>query len=246
MSMTVIGGLYSNYAAQNVNDKAKKKEVENNSKQAEATTQNSEVKKPQLSTAAQQLLEKLQKTYNNMEFMVYGNGQDAKELLSQGTKEISVLFSSDELEKMASDEKYEKEYMSRVQGALRMSDEINKKFGFTSAFGEKSDDVQINKIGFVFEAGGEMTIFAELEKSSDRQRERIEKAREEKRAENKEKEKKAEKEVQSYSKHNTDTKRASVQADSMEELIEKITEVDWDTVKSEKMPESGGRFDFSI
>ena len=26
MSMTVIGGLYSNYAAQNVNDKAKKKE----------------------------------------------------------------------------------------------------------------------------------------------------------------------------------------------------------------------------
>ena len=30
MSMTVIGGLYSNYAAQNVNDKAKKKEVENN------------------------------------------------------------------------------------------------------------------------------------------------------------------------------------------------------------------------
>ncbi len=204
--MTVIGGLYSSYAAQNVNNKAKKKEVENNSKQTEATTQNSEVKKPQFSTAAQQLLEKLKKTYHNMDFMVYGNGQDAKKLLSQGTKEISVLFSSDELEKMASDEKYEKEYMSRVQGALRMSDEINKKFGFMSAFGEKSDDVQINKISFVFEAGGKMTIFAELEKSSDRQRERIEKAREE--------------------------KRASVQASSMEELIEKITEVDWDTVKS--------------
>ncbi len=81
----------------------------------------------------------------------------------------------------------------RVQGALRMSDEINKKFGFMSAFGKKS---------------------------SDRQRERIEKAREE--------------------------KRANVQASSMEELIEKITEVDWDTVKSEKVPESGGRFDFSI
>ncbi len=220
MSMTVTGGLYSNYAAQNVNNKAKKKEVENNSKRAEAATQNSEVKKPQLSTAAKQLLEKLQKTYHNMDFMVYGNGQDAKHLLSQGTKEISVLFSGDELEKMASDEKYEKEYMSRVQGALHMSDEINKKFGFTSAFGEKSDDTQINKIGFVFETDGKMTIFAELEKSSDRQRERIEKAREE--------------------------KRASVQAGSMEKLIEKIAEVDWDTVKSEKMPESGGRFDFSI
>jgi len=246
MSMTVIGGLYSNYAAQNVNDKEKKKEVENNSKQAESTTQTREVKKPQLSTAAQQLLEKLQKTYNNMDFMVYGNGQDAKELLSQGTKEISVLFSSDELEKMASDEKYEREYMSRVQGALRMSDEINKKFGYTSAFEEKSDNVQINKIGIVFEDDGKMTIFAELEKSAAQQRERIEKAREEKRAESKKKENKAEKEMQSYSKNNTDTKHASVQASSMEELIEKITEVDWNTVKSEKIPESGGKFDFSI
>lgn len=246
MSMTVIGGLYSNYATQNANDKATKKDVESDSKQVESATQNSEVNKPQLSTAAQKLLEKLQKTYNNMDFMVYGNGQDAKELLSQGTKEISVLFSSDELEKMASDEKYEKEYMSRVQGALRMSDTINKQFGFTSAFGEKSDNVQIGKIGISFETGGKMTIFAELEKSSAQQRERIEKAREEKRAENKKKEKRAEKEIQSYSKSYIDTKRVSVQANSMEELIEKITEVDWNTVNSEKKPERGGNFDFSI
>lgn len=59
MSMTVTGGLHSNYAAQNVNDKAKKG-VENNSKRVE-TTQNNEIKKPQLSAAAQKLLEKLQK-----------------------------------------------------------------------------------------------------------------------------------------------------------------------------------------
>ncbi len=246
MSMTVIGSLYSNYAAQNVNDKTKKKEVENNSKQVESTTQNSEVKKPQLSTAAQKLLEKLQKTYTNMDFMVYGNRQDAEKLLSQGTKEISVLFSSDELEKMASDEKYEKEYMSRVQNTLRISDEINKKFGYTSAFEKKFDNVQISKIGFFFEADGKMTIFAELEKSSAVQKERIEKAREEKRAENKEQDRKTEKELHSYSKNNTDTKRAIVQAGRMEELIEKITEVDWDTVKSEKMLESGAKFDFSI
>ena len=73
MSMTVTGGMYGNYAIQNRNDTTKKKETENNSKQAESTTQNSEIKKPQLSTAAQKLLEKLQKTHNNMDFMVYGN-----------------------------------------------------------------------------------------------------------------------------------------------------------------------------
>lgn len=167
MSMTVIGGLYSNYAAQNVNDKAKKKEVENNSKKAEATTQNSEVKKPQLSTAAQQLLEKLQKTYNNMDFMVYGNGQDAKEILSQGTKEISVLFSSDELEKMASDEKYLKQKMQGIDGAVRMSEEINQKYGFERAFGKESTaDTEITKIGIAFNDDGTTSFFAELEKSS--------------------------------------------------------------------------------
>ncbi|MCM1127253.1 MAG: DUF6033 family protein [Lachnospiraceae bacterium] len=243
MSMSAIGGLYNNYAAQNVNDKTKKKEVEN-SKRTDSKAQSGEVKKPQLSTAAQKLLEKLQKTYRNMDFMVYEDGQDAKELLSQGTKEISVLFSSDELEKMASDEKCEKEYMDRLQGALRMSDEINQKFGFKSAFGE--DGAQISKIGFVFEADGKMTIFAELEKSSAMQSERIERAREEKRAERRENEKKAEKEIQSYSQISADTKRASVQADSLEELLKKITEIDWDAIKAEKTPESGGKFDFSV
>ena len=35
MSMTVTGGMYGNYAIQNRNDTTKKKETENNSKQAE-------------------------------------------------------------------------------------------------------------------------------------------------------------------------------------------------------------------
>ncbi len=32
--------------------------------------------------------------------------------------------------KMASDEKYAKDYMDRVQGAVRMSEQINQQFGF--------------------------------------------------------------------------------------------------------------------
>ena len=48
----------------------------------------------------------------------FDKGDNAKDILSRGTKEVSVIFSSSELEKMASDEKYEKEYMERVQGAL--------------------------------------------------------------------------------------------------------------------------------
>ncbi len=166
MSMTGIGGLYNNYAAQNVNDKAKK-EARNASKKVESKTQNGEVKQPKLSAAAQKLLKKLQKTYGNMDFMVYEDGQDAKELLSHGTKEFSVLFSSEELEKMAADEKCEKEYMSKVQGAVRMSDEINKKFGFTSALEDKAGNTQISKFGIAFGSDGKLTLFAELEKKGE-------------------------------------------------------------------------------
>ena len=84
-----------------------------------------------------------------------------------------------------------------------------------------------------------LQLFAELEKSSARQRERIEKAREEKRAERKEKQ-------DSYQRGNAGVKRTTVRADSMEELLEKIRGVDWDSVKEEYKPQSGGRFDFTI
>lgn len=149
---------------------------------------------------------------------------------------------------MASDEKYEKEYMERVQGALRMSEQINREFGFTSAFGEKSGNSEINKIGISFNSDGTTSFFAELEKSSARQREHIEKAREEKRAARKEQEKKAEKErlENRYLREDTGVKRTVIQAGSMEELLEKIRSVDWDSVKAENRPQSGGRFDFTI
>ena len=71
-----------------------------------------------------------------------------EQTLSKGTKEFSVLFSSEELEKMASDEKYLNEKMRGIEGTVRMSDEINRKYGFERAFGkEGAADTAITKIG---------------------------------------------------------------------------------------------------
>lgn len=245
MSMTVNHSLYNSYAAQNADADMKKKETDSRTKAAGAQKQESEVRQPQLSQAAQKLLEKLRNTYGNMDFMVadYKNAEEAKAALSRGTKEVSVLFSSEELEKMASDEKYEKEYMDRVQGALRMSEEINKKFGFESAFGKNGGE--ITKIGISFNADGTTSFFAELEKSSASQREHIEKVQEEKRTQRKEDAKKAEKE-RLEGKADNDVKRTSVQADSMEELLKKIQKVDWNTIQTGNEPEVGRKFDFSI
>ena len=101
MSMTVNQGLYSNYAAQNADAGMKKKEAGSRTKAAGVQ---SDVKQPQLSKGAQKLLEKLRNTYGNMDFMVadYKSAEEAQSVLSRGTKEVSVLFSSEELEKLAS------------------------------------------------------------------------------------------------------------------------------------------------
>lgn len=204
-----------------------------------------------LSSKAQAFLENLRKQYGDYDFFIGNSTDDLKTLVKSGNKEFTVIFSNAELERMANDEEYAAEKMQSVEGAVKMSEEINQKYGFESAFGKNTATAtEITKIGIVFNDDGTTTFFAELEKSSARQRERIEKAREEKRAEKKEEEKKAEKkaekEIQSYEKSSADTKRTTVQANSMEELLEKMSAVDWDTVKAEKVPESGGKFDFSI
>lgn len=242
-----ISNNYNSYTDRYANTTASKKQAAESKAAANRTGSASE---KELSQKAQDLLEKLRKTYGDMDFMVadFDKGDQAKELLSRGTKEVSVLFSSSELEKMASDEKYEQEYMGKVQDALKMSEKINQEFGFTSAFGENKNNSEINKIGVSFNSDGTTSFFAELEKSSARQREHIEQVQQEKRAEQKAEEKKAERENMGnrYPWKGQDVKRTTVQADSMEELLEKIRNVDWDSIKPENMQQSGGRFDFTI
>lgn len=206
-------------------------------------------KESTLSRQAQNVLKQLRAKYGNMGFMVadFKNTEEAKLALSKGTKEFSVLFSSEELEKMASDEKYLKQKMGSIDGAVQMSEAINKKYGFERAFGkEGTADTEIAKIGIAFNDDGTTSFFAELEKSSAKQGVRIKEAGEEKRAKKKAEEKKALKELQSYSGSSTASKRTTIQASSMEELLEKIKAVDWDAIKAEKLPESGGKCDFSI
>ena len=202
---------------------------------ANSTSEISKANESKLSSKAQDFLKNLRKKYEKYDFFVGNKTDDLKSLVKSGTKEFSVVFSNEELERMAEDEEYAKEKLNSMENAVKMSEKINQKFGF----GKKGDtSSEITKIVMVFHEDGTTSFFAELEKSSAKQRERLEKSREEKRADRKE--------MQSYAKTSKDTKRTSIQADSIEELMEKIASVDWDTVKSEKKPEHGGKFDFSI
>ena len=77
------------------------------------------------------------------------------------------------------------------------------------------------------------TIAIALEKELDRQKERLEELKE-KRAEEKKQEKK-----------DVTVKRTTIQANSKEELFEKISELDWSKITEEKATQ-GMKFDITI
>lgn len=109
--------------------------------------------------------------------------------------------------------------MHSIEGVLRMTDEINAQFGFERAFGKTNDnadaDTKITKFGISFNSDGTTTFFAQLEKSSASQKEYLEKLQEKKAAEKKE----AKKKEQSKQ---TEVRKTTVQANSKEELLDKI------------------------
>ena len=214
----------SNKASNNVNDRS-------------LTSFNS----TKLSDKAQNLLDSLKKKYGNMDFMVadFKTDEEAKGILSRGTKEFSVLFSPDELEKMASDEKYLEEKIKGMEGAVSFSQRINDEFGFESVF-QKNSGVEVTNVGISYNDDGTMTYFAELEKVNEKQQERLENAREDK-AEKVEKANKNEK----VSKATSSTKKTVVYADTEEDLLNKIYEIDWSKIEN-KDKLVGGKLDLSV
>ena len=103
----------------------------------------------------------------------------------------------------------------------------------------------MTRVGMAIGKDGEVSFFAELEKSSEKQRERIEQRRENNRAAAKEA-KRAEQEEMRNRPLEKPGKRTTVFASSVEELAEKIGQVDWDKVKDETYGPVGNHFNLTI
>ena len=192
-----------------------------------------------LSAAAQKLLKELHNTYKDMDFIVadYETEEEAASLLSRGTSQYSALLTTEELEKMAADENVKNENLKVLNDAVSKLDEMKEQLG------DKADDV--SRIGISIGSDGEVSFFAELEKNSEKQRERIEKHREDKKEAAKEAER-AEAGEKYKSMGRPAGKRTTVFASSVDELAEKINQVDWNNVKEESHVSTGQRFDFMV
>ena len=172
-----------------------------------------------LSDKARKLLDNLREKYGDCEFLI-GTGSDELSALSRrATKEFSVIFTDEEIERMAADENYAKEKISAMENAIDMSRKISEQNGFISAFDSlKPGDTAIDRIDTVVDDKGVTRYFAELSKVTEAQKERLEEARAEK-AEEKAADKAA-------------AKTTVVEATSWEELLEKIKEIDWENIPS--------------
>ncbi|MBQ9136460.1 MAG: hypothetical protein IJX66_10280 [Lachnospiraceae bacterium] len=237
-SITSAAGYYENTVQQKKDGTVKTK----NNKISEPAVKSGEDK---LSGKAKSYLDNLRKTYGDYDFIVADAGDDRRALLDKSNKEFSVIFSSSELERMATDEKYASEKMRHVETIVDMSNRICEQFGYERTWGKGGgNDTIINKLAVSINDDGSMSIFAELEKMSDKQKDYIEKLQEKRAEEKKTAEKSEEKKVNSYKKDDTSSvKKVVVEASSEEELVEKIKNVDWNKVSGEKV---GARFDFSV
>lgn len=211
------------------------------------SAKSSEQKKVQLSDGAVKLLNELKKTYGNMDFIVadYETDEEAASYLSRGRAQYSVLLTPDELEKMAADENAKNENLKILDDAISKLEEMKKQLG------EKGQE--ISRLGVSIGDDGEISFFAELEKVSAKQRERIEEKRESNREELKEEMKKLAKEkldelrgIGPASRPSMESvKRTTVRASSVEELAEKISQVDWSQIANDTVLK-GNRFDYMV
>ena len=194
----------------------------------------------ELSSKARTLLKELQKSYGNMDFIV-ADCEDEKEAasyLSRGTGEISVLLSPDELEKMASDDKVKEKNLNTLDEAVKKLEEMKQQL---AGKGE-----EVSRIGIVLGDDGKVSYFAELEKVSQKQRERIEHQRQARKEEAAKAERKEDRATGMARFRQEPVKKTRIYADSVEELGRKISQVDWDKVKETEQPYTGGRFDLTV
>ena len=240
--MSKIDGysVYQQVYEKNVQKKNDLKKAETAAK-AEKAEKAGKYEPVELSDRAKALLEELKKKYSNMDFMIanYSSQEEASRYLSRGTKEYSVLIEPELLEEMAADEAVKEKYLGILEDATKQLTTVKEELS-------EEEEADVKHIGVTIGADGTLKFFADLEKSSAKQRERIEEAKEKKKAEKEEAIEKAEEKAKEKRLENGKVKKTSVSADSVEELIEKIRNVDWDSIKPEMLPVTGGKYDFTI
>lgn len=205
---------------------------------------------PELSEKAQKYYEKLKAKYGNMDFILVSPEMKEQAERNKGmyrsSKELLVLIDSDKIERMAEDEEYRKKYETILNNATAQMSQMK------SQLGANAD--RVSSFGMTFDDNGNASFFAVVDKSLEKQRERIEEkraeAKEEKRAAaKKEREKSLEKAAEKR-RGDGKTDSVTVEASSWEDLLKKINDVIYseraDYIQTDDEKKVGQSFDYSV
>lgn len=203
---------------------------------------------PKLSEKAQKYYDELKSKYQNLDFVLVS--KDMKEMAKANAASFAnpnkmvVLIDEEKIERMAEDEQFRKKYEGIIASAGTKLPELGQAIGNTS--GVKGFGMQVND-------DGSTSFFAVMQKSFDAQAKRIEEIRAEKREEKRLAEKKADKKeweerLNEKRAANKATRDEVITAGSIEELIQKIEEYNFnyraDTVQTEAEKYVGTTIDF--
>lgn len=201
-------------------------EISDAGRNALQATQGDASDESKLSAKAQSYLASLREKYGDYDFIV-SNNLDTSQTVGS-TKEYSVIFTAEEIEQMAEDDEYAEKVMGQVGDAVNILKDLSEK--------DLGEGVQFSQLSVTFDSDGNMKLFAQLEKLSAEQKERLDAAIE-KRAE----EKKAAEEKAQAEKEPPDDgmpvvfKSADVEASTAEELLNKIFGIDWSQIPEEEV-----------
>lgn len=210
---------------------------------------------PKLSDEASKYYEKLKAKYSNMDFILVSKDQKeyAKSQAASyaNANKMVVLIDEEKIERMATDEKYRRQYEGIIANAASGLSQLSTKLSSTGA-NVKGYGMQVNDNGVA-------TYFAVLEKSSTAQKERIEKKAAQKKEAARAEKKKTEKKEQEERLKRSDKEKNSVKgsddtvtitASSIDELLRKIQDQSQmflsDVTQSSTEKQVGQRFDYSV
>lgn len=204
---------------------------------------------PQLSEKALEYYNSLKKKYGNLNFVLVAADKKQEAEMMKGSfansSALTVLIDTDKIEKMAEDENYRNKYEGILRNAASGMNQLKTQLGSTAN--------NVKAYGMSVKDNGTASYFAVIDKSYEKQRERISKKAEQKAADKKAAAKKAEKEKAQEridEKRNSDEDTVTITANSMEELIKKIQDYYQDDrmnyVRTKEEQNVGHGFDYSI
>ena len=214
------------------------------------------VGEPKLSDQAKAYYDKLKAKFSGMDFILVS--RDMKDIAKSmagsyaNPNRMVVLIDEDKIERMATDEKFRKQYEAIISNApaqMQMARQALAKSPAGSA---------VKTIGIQVDSKGLTSMFAVVDKSLAAQRTRMAKKAEQKRADKKKAKKEAEKErlekrleerrANGKKSKETDTDDEIITADSLEDLLKKLEELVYSDMsnwlRTEEEMQRGQHIDF--